>query len=308
MIILLEEPKAEVNKLLANEVLKKAEEADWVIDGYAVHEEMYKFCKAIRKSNNRVRFLPTHTRGGIANAMLMHLENADYAYGSIYVGTNWGKSQASDLQYVVQHDRIGNDKYKDYPYRNRLYSTNIDTAVKNVKRYCIPPTPVQIAESMGDQLSRATNNIIHNANRDVRNIVPDLRDHYDDLLSELKNLRAQNVVFSTQLFNGLLTELDKLEETYSMVKACTRPVYYVQVELIGANQFILLVEAEVATDKYGAGVKILKNAMTTLPSNDVPEDVMGRLSVLSTLKSGHHIPDVGMRMSEKMFWLYRDTL
>jgi hypothetical protein len=308
MIRLLEEPKAEVNRLLTNEILKTAEEADWVIDGYAVHEEMYKFCKAIRKSNSKVRFLPKHIRGGVANAMLMHLENADYAYGSICVGTNWGKSQASDLQYVVQHDSISNDKYKDYPYTDRLYSTNIDTAVKNVKRYCIPPTPVQVAASMSDQFSRATNDIIYNANRDVRTIVPDLRDHYDDLVSELKNLRSQNVVFSTQLFSNLFNELDKLEEKRNVVKSSTRPVYYVQVDLVGDNQFIHLVEAEAENTKYGAGVNIPKNAMTTLPSNDVPEDVMGRLSVLFTLQTGQHIPDVGMRISEKMFWLYRDTL
>ena len=277
-------------------------------DGFRVTQEMYNFTQALRETDSKIRFAATSEayQYGASNYMLMYREGASYSYGTIMTGTCWGKRTANDMQYVVQHDSIHNDKYTSKPYYNRLYSNNLKTAVKNVRKYCIPPTPVQIAYATKDMFTTEFDKVVASDNRYISDVLFDAKTSHSAIITEIKNLQNQGAVFVTEAFNKILNDIDKL---YALnIKLNTNaaiPVYHAEVQTIGDNQFIHLVEALMGPR---GDIDTSKNQMTTLHSNDVPEDIMGRLAVLTTFNVGQHVPDVGMRVAENLFWMYRDTL
>ena len=276
-------------------------------DGFRVTQEMYNFTQALRETDSKIRFAVASDERGVANDMWMYREGASYAYGKIMTGMWWGKKTANDMQYVVQHDSIDNDKYRTKPYYNRLYSNNLKTAVKNVRKYCIPPTPVQIAYATKDMFTTEFYKVVASDNKYMNSVLYDAQRSNSDIITEIKNLQNQGAVFVTEAFNKILNDIDKL---YALnIKLNTNaaiPVYHAEVQTIGDNQFIHLVEA-LMRPQFG-NIDTPKDQMTTLHSNDVPEDIMGRLAVLTTFNVGQHVPDVGMRVAENLFWMYRDTL
>ena len=121
------------------------------------------------------------------------------------------------------------------------------------------------------------------------------------LMREMRNLIAQNTMFVTEEFQKAAAGFIKAEEEWNEVR--NKPVhgYYVFVRMVGDEQWVDIVEATDA-QKYHS---VEHCPVRSMPVSDVPEDIQGKVAVLSMGALGQYMQGVGVRTTEKSFWLER---
>jgi hypothetical protein len=120
-------------------------------------------------------------------------------------------------------------------------------------------------------------------------------------MREMRNLIAQNTMFVTEEFQKAAAGFIKAEEEWNEVR--NKPVhgYYVYVRMVGDEQWVDIVEATDA-QKYHS---VEHCPVTSTPVSDVPEDIQGKVAVLAMANIGQYMQGVGVRTTEKSFWLER---
>ena len=71
--------------------------------------------------------------------------------------------------------------------------------------------------------------------------------------------------------------------------------------MVGAEQWVDIVDA-LDMQEYGC---IEDCPVTSMPVSHVPEEIQGKVEVLSMAAIDQYMNEVGMRTSEKSFWLER---
>jgi hypothetical protein len=139
-----------------------------------------------------------------------------------------------------------------------------------------------------------------NVHSGVTGLISPLSDR-NILMREMRNLIAQNTMFVTEEFQKAAAGFIKAEEEWNEVR--NKPVhgYYVYVRMVGDEQWVDIVEATDA-QKYHS---VEHCPVTSMPVSDVPEDIQGKVAVLSMADIGQYMQGVGVRTTEKSFWLER---
>lgn len=116
--------------------------------------------------------------------------------------------------------------------------------------------------------------------------VPYQKLSYDAMVKELRNLQSLGVSFVTSEFRGMMEETLAHHDEYEYRNKT-------QVEKL----FVSIREDGIHTVKDEAILQVY-------PTFDsLPVDYQGRLAILKMLKDGDNIPEVGIRIDAKTFWL-----
>jgi hypothetical protein len=120
-------------------------------------------------------------------------------------------------------------------------------------------------------------------------------------MREMRNLIAQNTMFVTEEFQRAAAGFIQAEEEWNNVR--NKPIhgYFVYVRMVGEEQWVDIVDA---TDAQAFNY-VEHCPVTSMPVSDVPEDIQGKVAVLSMGQVGQYMQGVGVRTSEKSFWLER---
>ena len=239
----------------------------------------------------------------------MHMPNDPYVMGWIGYGDFLTTAKAMQSSYVISSRHIMNYKYADYNDQHYMaMSINLDTAVRNAKKYLRPLTTKDMAldEWTEADMRRKSKNTKSAMDVKRNNTLSDLlaknnrekKIEYNPMLEYMRTLVKVGHEFTDKELESDLLSYFKLEEDANAVSSDGVDVDYVRVyEKYGKQVFdiVPLIRKEYGRSDLGN--------IITYDKDKVPEDVMGKVSVLSMVENGHWVDDVGYRVDATMFYV-----
>jgi hypothetical protein len=291
--------------------------ADWPfkLDGIPVRREVYELGNELRRSYHGFRFHATRGDNSIMQVLeggsdtskkfytdvTVYIEGSDYVVGVIGFGKKYGIKEAEKSVYMINSRKIQNEKFAEH--RDQYFMSFVNDHKKAVRlalSKLVPYSPKEMANISIYDFKQHIEGVRADVHRGVSSLVSPLSDR-NILMREMRNLIAQNTMFVTEEFQRAAAGFIKAEEEWNEVR--NKPVhgYYVYVRMVGDEQWVDIVEATDA-QKYRS---VDHCPVTSTPVSDVPEDIQGKVAVLSMADIGQYMQGVGVRTTEKSFWLER---
>jgi len=296
------------NILKVSEINEKADLTQQKVakDYLASQFEMQGFMQELRKAFRGVLFTPCPQD---KRRTYMHMPNDPYVMGYIGYGDFLTTAKAMQSSYVVSSRHIMNYKYADY--NDQYYmamSINLSTAVRNAKKYLRPLTTKDMAldEWTEADMRRKSKNTKSAMDVKRNNTLSDLlaknnrekKIEYNPMLEYMRTLVKVGHEFTDKELESDLLSYFKLEEDANAISSDGVDVDYVRVyEKYGKQVFdiVPLIRKEYGRSDLGN--------IITYDKDKVPEDVMGKVSVLSMVENKHWVDDVGYRVDATMFYV-----
>ena len=275
-------------------------------DYLASNLDIQDFMKGIRRAFRGVLFTPD---AGDKRRVYVHMPNDPYVMGYIGYGDFLTTAKAMQNSYVISSRHIANYKYADYNDQHYMaMSINLDTAVRNAKKYLRPLTTKDMAldqqtesdmrrkskdtkSAMEVKRSNALSDLLAKSNRTL-NI------DYNPMLEYMRTLVTVGHEFTDKELESNLLSYFALEKDVKAFSGNDVDVDYVRVyEKYGKQVFDVV--PLIREDSYRSAL----GNLTTYDKDKVPEEIMGKVSVLSMVENGHWVDDVGYRVDATMFYV-----
>ena len=310
---------SQLEKPTPNDLHHDAASADWPwkLDGIPVRREVYELGNELRRSYHGFRFYASR-EGKVPNRPMqvqsdngqvkrfysdvtVYIEGSDYVVGVIGYGRKYGIKEVDNAVYMIRSRKINNEKFNDN--RDQYYMSFVSDGNKAVRlalSKLVPYSPKEMADITLMDFKDCIEGVRQNIRSGVSGLISPLSDT-NILMREMRNLIAQNTMFVTEEFQKAAAGFIKADAEWEEVR--NKPVhgYYVYVRMVGGDQWVDIVDATDA-QKYSS---VEKCPVTSIPVTDVPEDIQGKVAVLSMGALGQYMQGVGIRTSEKSFWLER---
>lgn len=291
--------------------------ADWPfkLDGIPVRREVYDLGMELRRSYHGFRFHATRgdnktkqVQADVSGTWVkfytdvtVYIDGSDYVVGVIGFGSDYGIKSSDKLTYMIQSRKINNDKFADH--RDQYFMSFVSDHKKAVRlalSKLVPYSPKEMANITIRDFKDHIETVRNTVRSGLHGLIGPLTDR-NILMREMRNLIAQNTMFVTEEFQRAAAGFIKAEAEWEEVR--NKPVhgYYVYVRMVGDEQWVDIIEATDA-QQYNS---VEHCPVTSTPVSDVPEDIQGKVAVLSMADRGQYMQGVGMRVSDKAFWLER---
>ena len=286
---------SEINKRFD---LEKQQEAR---DNLASNSALQAFMAEVRKAFRGVLFTPV--AGGDKNRVYVHMPNDPYILGWIGYGDFQTTVSADQKSYTVYSKNIMNMKYADYNDQHYMaMSVNLSTAVRNAKKYLRPLTTKDMAIDEYDKMRKLSEKSKDKADLLRANAHMDLLRHSTSgkpnaLVEYMRTLISVGHEFTDKELEGSLLNYFKVEEEANVLKKKKVKTLFVRIYEKYGKQVFDVVSIIKNPQRYGH----IADTLTTYDKDKVPEDVMGKVSVLSMVDNGHWVDDVGYRVDATMF-------
>lgn len=206
--------------------------------------------------------------------------------------------------YIVHTPYIRNNKYReDSTAHFMLASKNVTTAMKNVKKFLRPWSPVDIAcsyrpyfegkvQAKVSALRMSIHRLEYGLDRHVSDMAQLIRDLVDKKVDKVMDANLQDKI------DKFLAEKEVLQQEVSKSLVSTfvlvRPNGTVDTLTFGADS----IEDE---------IMCRSTAVKTYSSVDeLPEELQSAISVMSMLDSGEYVEGVGMKTNDRTYWIHHE--
>ena len=244
-----------------------------------------------------------------SNKVWVYYPDEPYPMGYIGYG-DFRTEVCGDDQYMVASRKITNEKYGDYQDQFRMkMSGNMDTAIRNAKRFLRNFSPHEMAGANAKLLRSKANDQPEMLGNKFRKSMRELFDHEvgnrtgsfnGRMLTELRHLVDSDHGFVDGEFGHQLKQMFEMGDAWRESFHKTVNVYFVRVfEKFGKQTF----QVTELDDVRDYEPRISDQFLTY--TDDLPEDIMGKLAVLSMTEDGNYVDDVGMRVDQGMFYVVR---
>ena len=294
--------------LKVSDINKKIDVAQQKVakDYLASNLDIQDFMKGIRRAFRGVLFTPD---AGDKRRVYVHMPNDPYVMGYISYGDFLTTAKAMQSSYVISSRHIMNYKYADYNDQHYMaMSINLDTAVRNAKKYLRPLTTKDMA------LDQWTESDMRRKSKDTKSAMEVKRNNalsdllaksnrtlnidYNPMLEYMRTLVTVGHEFTDKELESSLLNYFALEKDVNALSGNDVDVDYVRVyEKYGKQVFDVV--PLIREDSYRSTL----GNLITYDKDKVPKDVMGKVSVLSMVENGHWVDDVGYRVDATMFYV-----
>jgi len=243
-------------------------------------------------------------------SLYMYIEGNPYCVGWVSAGQKPepfdGEQSRWSTEYTISSPNIANNRYSDY---NDAYYTKTTgscaTALRHIKRYMRPYSPQDMLKvTFSDVVSKVTS-VAYTARQDLRASVEtmfNISSYTPDspLLTELRHLVKAGHTFLSPAFSADLAKYFELKDNSSALSGREVPMWFVRVyECMGAQKF----ETVYIGNATSAYTSAMSNTVDRYEADNLPDHIMGKLSVLNMLGDGEYVDGVGYRAGEGMFYV-----
>ena len=293
------------NKLLSEIKFSTPDHKTGAYEDLASNVDLQEFMAEVRKAFRGIMFTP---KPNDKRTAYMHMPNDPYVMGWIGYGDFQTEVRAEQSSYIVSSQHIRNMKYADY--NDQYYmamSINLHTAVRNAKKYCRPLTTKVMAldkeEDMRRKASDTESAMDVKRNNTLSNLLAknNRQTHieHNPMLEYMRTLVKVGHEFTDKELESNLLNYFKLEQEHKTLKAKGIKVSYVRVYEKYGEQFFDVVPIIKDPKAYGATIETI----VSYKHADVPQDVLGKVAVLSMVENNHWVDDVGYRVDATMFYV-----
>ena len=246
------------------------------------------------------------------NMMYVYREGDNYVMGIIGYGDFQTTGDGND-RYAVWSPNIKNMKYSHGLQQNMSLALKQDKAVKNAMKYIRPLTVEQTMKLSLRQCHRA-----------AQDVVAKIRDNTGELRRELVNNFFDTSTYSAPKPNPLQRELkhlvesgyefldkdlgDKLHKMFGGLKelGAARQVVdntftFVEAIVSPTGRQMFRVHTDVTTQNHS--FTMLTDNTSLYDQHNLPDELAGKLSVLSMLESEGYVEGVGYRAANNVFYV-----
>ena len=240
------------------------------------------------------------------NRLWVYYPDEPYPMGYIGYG-DFRTEVTGDDQYIVGSRTITNDKYGSHQDQHNMKMTvNVETAMRNARRFLRNFSPQEMAKSKLNTVCNQSQDSLSCAGNAYRNKMRELFDHESSrsnkMLTELRNLVDTGHEFVDASFGSELHAMFELLDNQKALKDKPIHMYFVRVfEKFGKQTFDVGTIDNVQKSSWQAEMSNEFKRYT----DDLPEEIMGKLSVLTMVENDSYVDDVGYRAAEGMFYVVR---
>lgn len=280
-----------------------------VVDGIPVTPELAQFCAEIRKFNRYVKFgLGSRARFAYANSKRIWEELHVYMEGHTYAMAKIGyrdysiRSNLGLSKYMVYARTINNEKFATHNDQyNMATAEAIERAIKNVKKYIRPYTPVECASLSFDSVRSKFTSVVQGASSTLRTARSDVIDS-THLRNELFHMLDVGYKFlAIELREKIVQWREKYNED-QVARGRALHVYYVNIRLHHEEMMCDVILVLDANDRYSLDAN---TPVVTYRMEELPEHIGGGVAALSMVDDDHYVDGVGLRVDSTTFWVQR---
>ena len=243
----------------------------------------------------------------------IYRDDCPYVLGWVAYGDYRDGGDGTNM-YIVQARTIVNGKYAEYSKQYFMkMSTNVDVAVRNAKKFLRMMSPQEIAGTRLRDASNAVDGVVDTARNEfteIRNKVIDVETSLyssrtntgSALLNELRHLMNSNHEFIDADFGQNLTAFFTKQDELTALQNRTVPMWFVRVYERMSQQMFDVLTIDNAESSYKAQ---MSDDVSRYTADDLPEEIMQKLSVLNILSKDDYVDDVGFSAGEGMFYVVR---
>lgn len=285
-------------------------------DGIPVDPNLGRLCYAIREVNRRVKFgvrsncafRAQSPRTGVAGAAFSMLCEVwvylpEQPYALMRIGRkNYTTSAnaSSEPTYGVYSRLIQNRKYDDSNQQHcMLMSSDLTRAIKNAKAVMRPYAPQEVVQVYLHTFVACVQSETSTINSEVSDAASSVRSS-SDLMKEMVHLVESGYQFVSTDLRDRVIKFMEVRKAQQEHLSKIRHAWFVTVITRNDEQHFDVIEM----------FDVHKTAPTmhdpqTYKPETLPEEIAGKMAVLTMVDVGTRVPDVGMRATETTFYVER---
>lgn len=304
-------------------MVDRATEYKWehFVDGLPVEQELKTFMLELKTVMPNVWFIPVdHTLKSkelrdadgnyqttnsyrIVNEVGVCLDDFPFDLGRINFADNSVNNKGGNT-YGVYSRKITNAKYATHRNQHHMImGSDVKKAIKNAQKYLMPYSAKELAQAFYSPIRENINADFSKVQDKAQSLAGVVRANYKAILEEVRALTRAGVTFKTEEFRQIA---DNVEEVYGEFEAeSNRKVgaLFVRFYKVGADSYVTLQEAKDIKASWSTAT--INGSPMGYRASELPQDIVGSVSVLSILNDGQYVANVGMRIDENHFWIWR---
>jgi len=312
-------------KEMQETLTQRANEANWTtfFAGVPCVPEIKEFAEGLQKVMPNVKFLPvdqeyvqipvedehgvyqTTKSLRVYSEYAVCLDEFPFDIGRINYRDN-GARKKDIKSYGVYSRKITNAKYAYHREQHHMVTaTDVKKALKNVSKYFMPYSTKELAQACYDPIRENVAKAGNALTREVRSKAdPVLHDHHA-IMQEIYWLKKRGVEFSSPKFVEIAKDIEDLMDRYQAEAERSVGAIFVRFYEVSGQTYFSTQHAIEIKKNYSSVCVSAEDRIEGKPVVEIPEDIMGAVSVLSILNNGQYVANVGMKIDEKHFWIER---
>ncbi len=290
------------------------------VDGVIpVLQDLEEFVLALRKKHPQFKFgVSRNCRSNmrvldVYNEVWVYRTGDDYALGRIgFCSPNPERSayvETNAPRYSVYSRAVTNEMYSPDKWSyNAVTSKDLKTAMRNASKYLKIFSPVEYAKmsirTFSGHISSPRIDSIMRKDRAER----DVRINMLEVTTALMDAIKQGFVIPSSELREIIEEYSAARQEYDGRMSSTTNGYYVRITDDMGTQRATVIKIDDVTGHCNGLPVFDLGEVNSITTTDLPEDIMGKLSVLAMLGDDQYVEGVGMKVSPNMFWLIRDEM
>lgn len=288
-------------------------------NGVYIREELLEFINALAPLG--YKFAPSTNAQYLymGNGVYMYYELEVYREGDEYtmgrIGyANTGHRNNPKMMYTVYSRVIKNGKIRPSNWKcNVKASAKLELAIKHAKMFLRIFSPHEVCSSSLLAIVFQARSELSDALNSSQSITRDIwYSSKEDVMNVLLSVHRGEAAMLPAAMKEKLEKYRTYNELHKEELNRIRPAYHVSIHGAPHAQRASIIEVANITDaKYNyGGIEHIDNdtPVTVVDVADIPEDIMGRIAVLSMNADGHYIAGLGLKVSSKSYWVEREGM
>jgi hypothetical protein len=279
-----------------------------MVDGIPVVPELVRFCAEIRKVNRHVKFgVGRRVKNSWGNGfnkmqeLFVYMDGHAYAMMKIGYG-DYSTKGDGDSKFMVYARMIKNEKFRDDSDQYHMATAEgIDRAIKNVKKYMRPYSPVECATMSFEAVRSKFSSVVQGVSSELYQARSGVIESAH-LRNELFHMLDVGYEFLAEDFREKIVQWREKYNEDQVARGRALHAYYVNVRIHREEMVCDVIEVLDANKRSRLDAHM---PVVTYKMEDLPEGVAGNLAALSMVDDGHYVDGVGMRVDSATFWVQR---
>lgn len=280
-----------------------------MVDGIPVVAPLANFCAEIRKVNRHVKFgvgkrvKNSWGHGGPNRLMELYVYMDGHTYAMVKIGyADYSVKNTGDVKYMVYARMIKNEKFsEDKDQYHMATAENIERAVKNVKKYMRPYSPIECASMTFQDVRGKFSSVVSDVGSKLYNAKNDILSSAH-LRAELFHMVDVGYEFLSEEFRGMIVNWREAYRENQEAQARALHAYYVNVRIHREEMLCDVIEVLDANKRSRLDAHM---PVVTYKMEELPEHIGGSLAALSMVEDNHYVDGVGLRVDSATFWVQR---